>query len=585
MKKQQRDNALNIYLVIQFRTKEKPYMNFPDMNFEVPPDEDSPLQKGESVLIYTADTETDPFLYDRYPHTFCCGFYDGETYRGFWGPDCIDEMFSYIATMPPGIIYIHNGGRFDIYYMTKHIIGYPALIINGRIVQTRCKSNDPKRPHEIRDSYAIMPFALAKYKKDEIDYKLLEKDVRHKHKKEIMKYLKGDCVYLWDLCRAFVNMFGPKLTVGSTAMTELKKFHTFENLGRKADEDIRSNFYYGGRVECFKRGLLNGRWKVYDVNSMYPSVMRNYLHPVDTPEAETQKVRKSTCFIVAEGKNYGAFPTRTKEGLRFDREEGTFAVSIHEWETAIRHNLFEPKRIRKCINFRNRSTFSEFVDSFYQRRNQAKSEGDSIHALFYKYVLNSAYGKFAQNTAKYFEYTITDGKVNLEPSGWLAHSIESIGDGAERTFIVWKRKPQQRNKQSGLMEPKRERMYNVATGASITGASRAVLMDAIAQATDPIYCDTDSLICKKLTGVKIDENELGAWKLEATATQAYIAGKKLYALFNKQEVVKQANKGVKLSAEQIREVCKGAVIETKRDAPSFHLDGTHDFIKRKVRML
>jgi DNA polymerase elongation subunit (family B) len=371
-------------------------------------------------------------------------------------------------------------------------------------------------------------------------------------------------------------MFGPKITVGSTAMGELKKLHSFENLGKTIDADIRSKYYYGGRVECFKRGILKGAWKVFDVNSMYPSVMKNFLHPIDSPEADTVKVRKSTCFISAEGKNYGAFPTRTKSnGLRFDIESGLFHVSIHEWEAALSHNLFEPTKIKRCINFRNRGTFAEFVDTFYSKRNKAKIDGDDIHALFYKYILNSAYGKFAQNPAKYLEYTITDATVNLESRGWKAISINSTGTGAANTYIIWKRPP----------EKLVSKMYNVATGASITGASRAVLMDAIARADTPIYCDTDSIICKGLKGVVLDEEKLGAWKQEATANKACIAGKKLYALFQRGKCVKQANKGVKITAQEIEDVCNGMVVQSHRDAPSFHLDGSYNFISRKVRML
>lgn len=550
--------------------------DFTSLNFDVPPDTDEVSVDFSRVPIYTSDLETDPFRYGRYPMPFVAGFFDGTDYQYFWGVDCIDRMFAMIANLPPGIIYFHNGGRFDIYYCMKHIIGYPALIINGRIVVARCKSLNPKKPHEIRDSYAIMPFSLSKYKKDEIDITHLEKNVRTKYKSEIIRYLKGDCTYLYELCSAFVKMFGPKITVGSTAMGELKKFHSFENLGKTCDTDIRSQYYYGGRVECFQRGILSGKWKVYDVNSMYPSVMKNFLHPVDTPEADTVKIRKSTCFITAEGKNYGAFPTRQKNGgLRFDIDRGIFHVTIHEWETALRHNLFEPTKIRRCINFRNRISFAEFVDSFYVKRNEAKIAGDDIHALFYKYILNSAYGKFAQNPDKYNEYTITDATVNLESSGWRANSIESVDSTATNSYIIWQRKPVKQH----------AKMFNVATGASITGASRSVLLDAIAKADTPIYCDTDSLICKGLTGVNLDETELGAWKLEATANEACIAGKKLYALFNKGVTVKQANKGVKITAQEIKDVCRGVVIQSQRDAPSFHLDGSHTFIKRKVRML
>lgn len=152
--------------------------------------------------------------------------------------------------------------------------------------------------------------------------------------------------------------------------------------------------------------------------------------------------------------------------------------------------------------------------------------------------------------------------------------------------------------------------YNVATGASITGAARSILLRGIATAKQPLYCDTDSIICKDLPLAKKDATELGAWKIEAEFDSAAIAGRKLYALFESRKenikklrdkandkkkfdksigsdgslCVKQANKGVAVSAIDIWNVCCGDVIVSNRDAPSYKLDGSHNFISRRVRM-
>jgi len=550
-----------------------------DFNFEVPEEDDSPAIKPRALVpIYTCDVETDPFQFGRYPEPFCCDLFDGSTHTTYWGDDCIEKMCAYIVTLPPGFIYFHNGGRFDIYYFMKLVRGNPALIINGRVVRTFCKSRDGNHPHEIRDSYAIMPFALAKYKKDDIDYMLMERETREENRADIIKYLKGDTTYLHELCVAFLQMFGNKLTIGSAAMKELQKHHQFESLSKLCDSEIRADYYYGGRVECFEKGTLAGPWNVYDVNSMYPYVMKAYEHPVSMPNASTNKIRKSTCFVKVRGVNNGAFPTRTKQGLRFDLTRGVFTVSIHEFNVALEHGLFQPEKILECINFGQCSNFAGFVDSYYALREKAKVEGDAMHGLFYKFVLNSAYGKFAQNTDKYMEYCITEGDTNLTTDGWTPYETDDVT--RTRSYIIWKRKPQ-----LGGNEGRHQRTYNVATGASITGASRAVLMNAIAKAERPIYCDTDSIICKSLDGVTLHDKNLGAWKHEATSETACIGGKKLYALFDAAgECNKQANKGVNLTPQEIREVCQGEVITSARIAPSFHLDGSYNFITRKVRM-
>jgi DNA polymerase type B, organellar and viral len=575
-------------------------ISFDDLNFEVPEfEEEKP--KHKQLPIYTLDLETDPFLNGRYPEAFCAGLFTGTEFYSTWGENCVAEMHEIVKGLPPGIIYIHNGGRFDVFYLMRWVVGHQATIINSRVVKALADCHGGK--HQIRDSYAIMPFALAKYKKDEIDYKLFEKDVRELHREKIVTYLKGDCVYLHELCSAFVEMWpNTPLTIGSTAMGELKKLHVFENLGPITDNDIRSKYYYGGRVECFKSGILRGNWNVFDVNSMYPYVMKEFLHPVEMPGIDTKKIRSTTCFLTVEGKNYGAFPCRTKTGLRFDIEDGIFHVTIHEWETALRYNLFEPRKIHRCVNFRNRSSFGEFIDTFYDRCNAAKAANDDIHTLFYKFVLRSSYGKFAQNPEHYYDYTISKPDADLRGLGWIPSLIPDVAIPEDDDFIVWK-------KRSKIIT-----RYNVATAASITGGARALLMEGIAKAKNPIYCDTDSLICEDLPGVQTNIMDLGGWKLEATADKACIGGKKLYALFSSDQkvikkyitdksdasikwmpiytnefgqpeiCVKQANKGVALSSDEIQEVCNGRTVQSRRDAPSFKLDGSYNFISRKVRM-
>jgi len=201
---------------------------------------------------------------------------------------------------------------------------------------------------------------------------------------------------------------------------------------------------------------------------------------------------------------------------------------------------------------------------------EAQAAGDEVKKLFYKLVMNSAYGKFAQSSENYCEYRLTDQTEDLRGQGWELHSLVGSSKRATESWMIWSKPSLD------------DTMYNVATGCSITGAVRATLLKGISQARRPIYCDTDSLICEDLpveTG-----KELGQWKLEAECDLAAIAGKKLYALFQNGDVVKQANKGVNISAADIVKVCQGEEIECIRDAPSYKLDGSCAFMDRVVRM-
>lgn len=138
-------------------------------------------------------------------------------------------------------------------------------------------------------------------------------------------------------------------------------------------------------------------------------------------------------------------------------------------------------------------------------------------------------------------------------------------------FSIWRKKST------------RKAYYDVATAASITSVSRAILLDAIHSSKDVLYCDTDSLICGEFNG-RIDDSALGAWKVEATCDRIAIAGKKLYAAYLGDKCVKDAAKGVRVSPDQIVRLCMGHEIEWRNDAPSFSIGkSNHDFLKRVLR--
>lgn len=538
------------------------------------------------------DIETDPFARDKVPVPFIIGLYDGLSFWTFKTDKhstCIEKMRAFLEdeTIDPGIVYMHNGGRFDFFYLLDFFEGR-TTIINSRIVSALMPLGEgPRRfdrgnRFEFRDSYAIMPFPLSAYQKDKIDISWLSRELRDAHMGEIISYLKGDCVYLWDLCMAFAREFGDHKTIASASFSELSKFHKYEALPWRMDKELREHYYFGGRVQCFQKGVVESPVTIYDVNSMYPFVMSEYLHPVSWSVTVGNKVegwkddgtpnkgKIKTFFITAEGKNHGAFPTRKDDGsVDFTVSEGIFHVTIHEWLAALSLNLFQPSRILETHSFSEYSKFHLFVDHFYRLREKAKAEDDKMHSLFYKYILNSAYGKFGINPANYFNWKITKTEdARPKGDGWTLDTI------AQAKFYVWKQPSQ-------LFW----NVKNIGTAASITGAARSVLLRAIAASTGVLYCDTDSILCEAVNGLQIDEKKLGCWKPEGVGTLAAIAGKKMYAVFDASgKCIKHANKGVDLTPEQILGLCRGEEILTWRDAPTFQRDGSAKFIHRKVRM-
>jgi DNA polymerase elongation subunit (family B) len=529
-------------------------------------------KKKINRTLATIDLETDPFQHGRLPKPFLSGFDDGERVVEFWGDDCILRLVEFLATLKdPHIIYAHNGGKFDFFYFFDYIEN-PIRIINGRIVEATIGK------HIFRDSYAILPVPLKTHGKKEIEFWKFEKEVREEHKDEIIEYWKYDCRSLYDLVFKFRERFGDKLTIGSTAITTLKKIHPFITASESHDAQFRQ-FYFGGRVEALETGILHGKFEVYDVNSMYPDAMKNAIHPtgrayacVSSPKLVGDCMLKGfKCpffFIRVIGKNHGALPMRLKDGLNFRVPYGEFFTTSHELRVALRHGLFEIEKIVSAFVPSNTIQFGEYVDTFMEEKIVGKKTGNKTMELFAKLLLNSAYGKFAQSPDKYYDYEIVRDLSEIATREDF-DKWEFYEKHAE--FSIWRTKSQTKA------------YYDVAIAASITSASRANLLGALASATRPVYCDTDSIICEQFGG-RVDEHALGAWKHEATLTRIAIAGKKLYAGFNEAgEVEKLATKGVRLSAEEIVRVCTGGDVHWQNAAPSFSISSPPKFISRTIK--
>lgn len=563
-------------------------------------------KKKPARKLAVIDFETDPFLHGRKPQPFAAGFYDGEIYKEFWGDDCVLQLLYYIESLKhPYVIYAHNGGKFDFFYFLEHgVLENPALIIHGRIVKCAFMGM-----HELRDSYAILPLALSKLgNKLEIEYEKMERAVREKHKVEILHYMKIDCVELWDVIFKFRERFGPKLTIGATAIAQLGKLHYVSRQDEKHDERFRP-FYFGGRVECFESGILKGNFKIYDVNSMYPDAMRNYDHPSGKNYIHLgQDARTRFDFRTGElrgfmgmyfmrfiGENDNAIPVRITEGenkggLSFGQSYGEFFACSHEIKTAIQLGRLRVHEIIDVYIPCNVMRFDEYVDTYIAEKIAAKTAKDVAGEIFAKLLLNSAYGKFATDPRGFKDWYILDTHDSVQCEAFENWRDECREKGNEPElandmgrFEMW-------------TAPNYDLrgFYDVAVAASITSAARSNLLRAYHNSTRPVYCDTDSLICEAINGVHIDDYALGAWKFEGRGDTVYIAGKKMYSVplqngdgtpqLDKQgeQKYKLASKGAKLTHQDIADLCTGKVVYWQSDAPNFKLTGDTKFVSRKL---
>ena len=255
--------------------------------------------------IITIDCETDPFLRDRVPMPFLWGLYDGEKYRKF---DTAAKMIRYIMGLGKVKVYAHNGGKFDYQFLYEFFEPYTeAMIINGRLARFHIGEA------EFLDSWNILPTPLRNFgAKLSIDIQKLEANVRDKHMEEIIRYNRQDCVGLWEGVTGFLELYGQNLTLAGAA---LKFWVGLGNEKPKSTGEFyheMKSYYYGGRVQCFKKGLIEKAFHVIDINSAYPFAMLSKhafsvkAHTVTGKEAGGVITEQS--FYTVKGVSRGALP-------------------------------------------------------------------------------------------------------------------------------------------------------------------------------------------------------------------------------------------------------------------------------------
>lgn len=559
-----------------------------------------PKTKKTKRPIYAADSETDPFKKGRVPKPFVWGVINAETI-GTENEDYeyFTETADFVEYMRDidCICYIHNGGKFDYHFLTKYIEDYePLTVINGRLSKFRIGQC------EFRDSINIIPAPLAAYQKEEIDYAIFEKGEREKPEnwQRILDYLKSDCVYLGQMVKQFVDRYGVQLTQASAAMRNWEKIADIKKpkTSQTYYEEMQQ-FYFGGRTQCFQKGILKKRFKVIDIKSAYPFAMV-HKHPWGQAFGYSDHIdgwnddRISRAFLEIEADSYGAFPVRTKDnGLQFpdDKQSRKFFVTGWEYLAARDTGTLVNSRVLSVRYYYDTIDFVEYVEHFFAMKAEADAMLDVLKAshsdygywvaqrLFAKIFLNALYGKFASNPENYAEFmTIPASRLAGADhfDDWQFCKLISA-----ETAVVTRPLPEEKH-----------RFYDVAVSASITGFVRAYLWRAIQKCNDVMYCDTDSIVCGDIGELQLGK-ELGAWDLEAECNFAAIAGKKLYAFRrepgtfnpNKEKLFKIASKGVRLSADEIIEIAYGNTRIYEPDVPTFSLKqkGEPKFTTRKVR--
>ena len=335
-------------------------------------------------------------------------------------------------------------------------------------------------------------------------------------------YIIHDVVIVAKAIKYMYSQGLDKMTVGACALDEYKRIvgkKTFERWFPTPEyhNDVKQS-YRGGFTylnpdfagKPVKEGIC------LDVNSLYPSVMRDHNNPLpfgtpvffqgkykDNPIYPLYTQMMSCEFELKPGK----IPTlQIKHSLSFqgneyltssNGEEVTICLNSVDMKLFFEHyNVYNPVYHSGWMFKASVGMFDKYIDKWTANKIKATKEGNKGMRFISKIFLNSLYGKFGTditlvNKVPYFE----DEKVKYYYSDPETRNGIYI---AMASFIT-----------------SYARLKTITSAQKITDNYNAGLSDI-----QFIYADTDSLHCyspgfKLPDGLEIDPYKLGAWKYES----------------------------------------------------------------------
>jgi hypothetical protein len=214
---------------------------------------------------------------------------------------------------------------------------------------------------------------------------------------------------------------------------------------RRPERDLQfelaaNNAYYGGRFEVSRIGFLKGPIYEYDINSAYPTEMRNLPCPLHTqwkhkprasrlPEGEIYLAKVCFnhpdglwCGLPFRGKNGGLYWPRQGTGWYWSTEIEAARRCLHA-EVAVL-DLWVARRKCDCRLF-------DWVDELYDQRRRL---GRDTRGQPLKFGLNSLYGKLAQRSGRGpYHDPVSAGLIT---AATRARLIEALAHDPEAVFML-----------------------------------------------------------------------------------------------------------------------------------------------------
>jgi hypothetical protein len=419
-----------------------------------------PLVRPDTLVnkFLTMDIET--FIKNGVHIPYVISFYDGENTFSYYLTDFKDSLDMIKKALSDIMVkkydnykvYIHNLANFDGIFLLKILTELGVckpLIHNDRIISIGFNMNG--YVIQFRDSQQLLLASLLKLGKafkvktlkavfphtfvneDTLNYIginpsiSLFKGITDEEyegvmsyswnlRYEVIRYCEIDCISLYQIISKFNDLIFKLFkisihkypTISSLAFAIFRSnfltSNTIPQISGQVAKDIRKSFT-GGACDMYIPSIKgNNKIYAYDVNSLYPFIMKNYDMPIGKPTLFEGNIRAIDpnafgfffCNIIApEGLNEPILQThvKTSGGLRTIAPLGQWSDMIFsaEMDNAIR--LGYKFEILWGYTFDKGNIFKDFVENLYNLRLQYPKT-DPLNYLA-KIILNSVFGKFA----------------------------------------------------------------------------------------------------------------------------------------------------------------------------------------------
>ena len=489
---------------------------------------------------YTADFETTTDKNDL--RVWAWGVCSLDNFEDFTYDNNIESFIKWLEKHCKCNIYFHNlrfDGEFIISWLLKNGFKYNEDLVtktfNCVIAGTGqfykmdiCfyKKGKYKKVVHIYDSLKKLPFPVKKIAeafelpilKGEIDY-TAKREIGHILTEEELSYLRNDVEIMARALKIQLDEGLTHMTIGSDALHSFKAIigeevfkSYFPVLDSEVDADIR-RAYRGGYTYTNKifQAKDVGEGLVYDVNSMYPSVMYEELLPYGLPiffEGEYSYDEMYPLFIMKIKADlvvkHDHIPTiQCKTNMYFNATEyieatnGMLTMYVTNIDLDIIKEQYDILDIEYINGYKFKAVkgiFCTYIDKYMKM----KKENTGAKRQLAKLMLNNLYGKFASNpkTQEKIPYLNENNEVEY------------------KTITAKDKEP----------------VYT-PMGIFITSYARSRIQQTAQSVYHRFcYCDTDSIhiIGKDIPDIDIDDKELGKWGLESTFVRARFLRAKTY---------------------------------------------------------